>query len=141
MKIEEMIAGNRADCSGCSACANICSKNAITMTRDAEGFAYPKIDPALCIKCGRCDGVCPALNYKAKIAEALPLTFVATYDNDKILRHSSSGGMFTALSEIILNDGGVVFGAGFDKNWRVIHTSAKNFDELENLVVRNLPAL
>ena len=41
--------------------------------------------------------------------------------------------MFTALSEIILNDGGIVFGAGFDKNWRVIHTSAQNLDELENL--------
>jgi len=58
---------------------------------------------------------------------------VATYDNDKILRHSSSGGIFTALSKIILNDGGIVFGAAFDKNWRVYHTSAENLDELENL--------
>ena len=133
MKIEEMIAGNRADCSGCSACANICPKNAITMTRDAEGFAYPKIDPELCIKCGRCDGVCPALNFKARVATDLPQTFVATYDNDKILRHSSSGGIFSALSEIILDSGGVVFGAGFKKNWRVAHMPATNLDELENL--------
>ena len=36
MKIREMIIANRADCSGCEACANICPKNAITMTRDAE---------------------------------------------------------------------------------------------------------
>lgn len=133
MKIEEMIAANRADCSGCSACANICPKKAITMTRDAEGFAYPKIDPKLCIKCGKCDATCPALNFRAKTVEVLPATFVATYDNDKILRHSSSGGMFTALSEIILNDGGIIFGAGFDKNWRVSHTSAQTLDELENL--------
>ncbi len=133
MKIEEMISANRADCSGCSACANICPKKAITMTRDAEGFVYPKIDPELCIKCGKCDATCPALNFKAKTLEVLPATFVATYDNDKILRHSSSGGMFTALSEIILNDGGIIFGAGFDKNWRVSHTSAQTLDELENL--------
>lgn len=133
MKIEEMIAANRADCSGCSACANICPKNAITMTRDAEGFVYPKIDPELCIKCGKCDATCPSLNFKAKAAESLPQTFVATYENDKILRHSSSGAMFTALSEIILGNGGIVFGAGFDKNWRVAHTSAQNLDELENL--------
>ena len=133
MKIEEMIAGNRADCSGCSACANICPKNAITMTRDDEGFAYPKIDRTLCIKCGKCDATCPALNFKAKTVETLPLTFAATYDNKKILRHSSSGGMFTALSEIVLGSGGIVFGVGFDKNWRVIHTAAKNLDELENL--------
>ena len=133
MKIEEMIAANRADCSGCEACANICPKNAITMTRDAEGFAYPKINPELCIKCGRCDATCPSLNFIKKDIEAFPETFAATYPDEKILRRSSSGGTFTALSEIILKSGGVVFGAGFDKNFRVVHTSAKNLDELENL--------
>ena len=133
MKIEEMIAANRADCSGCEACANICPKNAIEMVRDAEGFAYPKINPELCIRCGRCDATCPALNFQEKKASALPPTFAAIYDDDKILRHSSSGGIFSALSEIILNDGGIVFGAGYDKNWRVVHTEAKNLDELENL--------
>ena len=133
MKIEEMTKANRADCSGCEACANICPKNAIEMTRDAEGFAYPKINPELCIKCGRCDATCPALNFKAKTVDAFPETFVAIHPDKKILRHSSSGGAFTALSEIILHDGGIVFGASFDKNWHVIHTSAKNLDELENL--------
>lgn len=133
MKIEEMIAAKRADCSGCEACANICPKKAITMTRDAEGFAYPKIDPELCIRCGKCDATCPALNFKPKTVEALPPTFTAIYDNDKVLRRSSSGGVFTALSEIILSEGGIVFGAGYDKNWHAVHTSAKNLDELENL--------
>ncbi len=133
MKIEEMIAANRADCSGCAACANVCPKNAIVMTRDAEGFAYPKINSELCISCGRCDATCPALNFKAGVIDDFPKTFVAIYDDDKILRHSSSGGAFTALSEIILREGGVVFGAAFDKNWRVVHTSAENLDELENL--------
>lgn len=133
MKIEEMIAANRAKCSGCEACANICPKNAIEMTRDNEGFAYPKINPKLCIKCGRCDETCPALNFKAKEIDALPQVFAAIYKNAKILRHSSSGGIFSALSEIVLKSGGVVFGARFDENWRVVHTSAKNLDELENL--------
>ncbi len=133
MKIEEMIAANRADCSGCEACANICPKNAITMTRDAEGFVYPKINLDLCIKCGRCDKTCPALNFKKKEITAFPTTFVAIHPDNKILRHSSSGGVFTALSEIILNSGGVVFGAGFNRNWHVLHTKARTFDELENL--------
>ena len=133
MKIEEMIAANRADCSGCEACANICPKNAITMTRDAEGFVYPKINLDLCIKCGRCDKTCPALNFKKKEITAFPTTFVAIHPDNKILRHSSSGGVFTALSEIILNSGGVVFGAGFNRNWHVLHTKARTLDELENL--------
>ena len=133
MKIEEMIAANRADCCGCAACANICPKNAITLTRDAEGFAYPKINSELCIKCGQCDATCLSLNFTEKILDTLPLVFTATYSNDKILRHSSSGGVFSALSEIILNNGGVVFGAVFDKNWCVHHAVAKNLDELENM--------
>ena len=133
MKIEEMIVANRADCCGCEACANVCPKNAITMTRDAEGFAYPKINPELCIHCGKCDATCPTLNFTKKFPTDFPLTFVATYDDDKILRHSSSGGMFTALSEIILREGGIVFGASFDKNWHVYHTAARTLDELENL--------
>lgn len=133
MKIEEMITANRADCSGCEACANICPQKAIKMTRDAEGFVYPKINPELCTKCGKCDATCPALNFKKKNLAALPLTFVATYQDDKILRHSSAGGVFTALSEIILRDGGIVFGAAFDKNWRVVHTAAKTIDDLEKL--------
>ena len=133
MKIEEMIAAERADCSGCSACANICPKDAITMTRDAEGFAYPKINPDLCIKCGRCDATCPALNAKKNLPDALPKVFVATYPDEKVLRHSSAGGVFSALSEIILREGGIIFGAGFDKKFHVHHTAAHNLDELENL--------
>ena len=133
MKIEEMISNSRADCSGCEACANVCPKNAIVMTRDVEGFVYPKINLELCIECGRCDATCPSLNFKTKTIDDFPKTFVAIYPNEKILRHSSSGGIFTALSEIILRDGGIVFGAGFDKNWRIVHTSAENLDELENL--------
>ena len=133
MKIEEMIVAKRADCCGCEACANVCPKNAITMTRDAEGFAYPKINRELCIKCGKCDATCPSLNFTAVNVDAFPETFVAIHPDKKILRHSSSGGAFTALSEIILREGGIVFGAGFDKNWHVIHTAAKSLDELENL--------
>ena len=133
MKIEQMISTNRADCSGCEACANACPKNAITMTRDAEGFAYPKINSELCVKCGRCDATCPALNFKKKFPAALPKVFAAVNRDQKIRRHSSSGGVFTALSEIVLLNGGIVFGAAFDENFHVAHTVARTPDELEKL--------
>lgn len=133
MKIEEMIAAKRADCCGCEACANACPKNAITLVRDAEGFAYPQIDHKLCIACGKCDATCPALNFKKNFPDALPKVFVAVNPDEKIRRHSSSGGAFSALSEIILREGGTVFGAGFDKNFHVVHTKARTSDALENL--------
>lgn len=31
-------------CTGCSACANACSRDAITMEPDSEGFLRPMID-------------------------------------------------------------------------------------------------
>ena len=83
--------------------------------------------------CNGCDATCPALNYVKNNPTDFPPTFVATYDDDKILRHSSSGGVFTALSELVLRAGGVVFGAAFDENWRVRHTAARSLDELEKL--------
>ena len=133
MKIEDMISKNRADCSGCAACANVCPKNCIAMLRDDEGFSYPNINHEVCISCGKCEKVCPALNFKPTMPDKLPEVFVAIHPDEKIRRHSSSGGVFTALSELILSTGGIIFGAGFDENWRVVHTSAENLDELENL--------
>ncbi len=50
---------NPAACCGCSACAAICPKNAISMHENAEGFLYPQIDDARCIACKRCIAVCP----------------------------------------------------------------------------------
>ena len=130
MKIEEML---RSACCGCESCANVCPQNCITMTQDAEGFFYPKINHENCIKCGRCESICPSLNAREVLPQKLPIIFVAINPNEKIRRHSSSGGAFTALSEKILNDGGIIFGAGFDENWHVKHMAAENFDALENL--------
>ena len=45
-------------CSGCGACATVCPKNCITMTSDREGFRYPVIDGAQCIRCGACELRC-----------------------------------------------------------------------------------
>ena len=49
----------KGDCNGCSACYNICLKNAIDMIEDSEGFLYPSINGELCIRCYRCLAVCP----------------------------------------------------------------------------------
>lgn len=50
---------SEAECCGCAACANICPVGAISMTADAKGFQYPKIQPEVCIRCYQCQRVCP----------------------------------------------------------------------------------
>ena len=46
-------------CCGCTACFAICPKSAITMVEDDEGFDYPIINEAQCIRCYMCIKVCP----------------------------------------------------------------------------------
>lgn len=50
-----------AACTGCSACANICPENAISMERNEEGFYRPVLDKEKCIECGKCQRTCPEL--------------------------------------------------------------------------------
>ena len=50
--------GNKSDCSGCTACMNICPRNAIKMGWDEEGFKYPEIDEGKCVNCKICEKIC-----------------------------------------------------------------------------------
>ena len=49
---------NRFECCGCTACAAICPCDAISMDLDEEGFLYPVVDAAQCVRCGKCMTVC-----------------------------------------------------------------------------------
>lgn len=117
-------------CCGCTACASICPKNAITMIEDEEGFKYPTIDMDTCVSCGLCEKVCPTLNSgddreKTQIRH----TFGVKHYNPDILKASTSGGMFTTLSDYILSLGGVIYGAAFDDTMTVRHIRAESTDE------------
>ena len=46
-------------CCGCSACYAVCPVHAIEMQPDEEGFLYPAVDGTSCIRCYRCEKVCP----------------------------------------------------------------------------------
>ena len=110
---------SKQECCGCGACMQVCPKQCITMQTDTEGFAYPRVDGSQCIDCGACQRVCPMLNPKAP---TLPQATYATKNrNEEVRMKSSSGGVFTLLAERVIREGGVVFGAKFDEEWRVVH--------------------
>lgn len=119
---------NKKDCCGCSACAEKCPKQCITLKEDSEGFLYPLINQSQCIDCGLCEKVCPVINQSEK---RLPLhTYAAINTNEDIRLQSSSGGIFTLLAEEVLAEKGVVFGACFDENWEVKHDYTESMEGL-----------
>lgn len=118
----------KSDCCGCTLCYNTCPTHAIHMEPDEEGFLYPVIDQALCVDCNSCVNVCPLIyegNYKEK---AIPEFLVAKHKSEEVLMNSTSGGAFTALSDAILKEGGVVYGVDYDDEFRVLHKRAETFE-------------
>ena len=119
---------NKIDCCGCGACAQSCPKNCITMQSDEEGFLYPKLNKDQCIDCGLCNKVCPVINQNNSHK---PLrVFAAKNKDEEIRKQSSSGGIFTKLAEVVIREGGVVFGARFDEEWNVVHSWTDNVEGL-----------
>lgn len=122
---------DKGKCCGCSACMSICPKDAITMQPDKEGFLYPHIDDKLCVNCGLCKKVCTFQNGydKGKSAE-VPTGYAVKHKDENIRLDSRSGGMFTALSDYVLDTlGGVVYGAGYEEHFKVVHKCAKTKEE------------
>ncbi|MGN1134512.1 MAG: Coenzyme F420 hydrogenase/dehydrogenase, beta subunit C-terminal domain [Oscillospiraceae bacterium] len=60
---------------------------------------------------------------------------VACYNkDDKIRMKSSSGGVFYLLAKYVIENGGVVFGAKFNKDWEVIHSYAETLDGISDFM-------
>lgn len=116
-------------CCGCNVCVQRCPKQCIMMHEDDEGFSYPKIDVSLCIDCGLCERVCPVLNQNKKID---PIVVYAVQHENKMIRmQSSSGGIFTLIGTKVIEQGGVVFGARWDENMKLIHAYTDTIEGLE----------
>lgn len=116
---------NPADCCGCTACANICSHGAITMSPDALGFLYPVVDKKKCVNCGLCEKVC-SFNDHYDCSSNLrdPEVYGARHKNMREIETSRSGAAFIAVSDRILERGGVVYGVGYTDHFRVVHKRA-----------------
>lgn len=115
-------------CCGCWACENVCPKQCITMEMDDEGFRYPVVDKDKCVDCHLCEKACPEL--KPKQNDDMPLAnFIIQQKDKEILRRSTSGGFFTAISEYVIRHGGVVFGAAFGKDMVLRHTYAETLED------------
>lgn len=125
---------NKSDCCGCGACCNACPKKAISMKEDQYGYVYPVIDETKCIKCGLCKKVC---HYQDGENLQKPMKALAAANkNSDMLKKTASGGIFSSVAEMILEENGIVFGASMEYQDEVLtpkHISISDKEELSKL--------
>lgn len=112
---------NKIDCCGCNACGDACAQGAITFKTDNEGFWYPEVDMQKCTDCHLCEKVCPIINVKELKKNDLPqsICYAAEHKNLEVVFDSTSGGLFSALADIMYKSGGYVGGAVFNDDFSV----------------------
>lgn len=112
---------DRDSCTGCSACASVCPSGCITIVDDSEGFLQPEIDASKCVQCHKCEATCPVISPQPKSLPGETKAYAIINNNEEIRLSSSSGGVFHALADYIISNGGVVFGARFDEDFLGVH--------------------
>lgn len=129
---EYLLYNNPSKCYGCRACEQVCPQKAITMEANDEGFLYPVLKESLCVKCGLCAKVCPHDNPGA-VPDAPLKVFAAQYNKREVLEESSSGGVFSAVADYVLQESGAVSGSVFDDHFRAIHLVTDNPQIVEKM--------
>jgi len=118
-------------CSGCGVCSAVCPHGAIAMKADEEGFLRPEIYEDHCINCGLCTKECPVNTILKKAPEEV---YAAYSKNAEVRKSSSSGGIFYSIARAVIENGGVVCGAGFSCELRVVHKFADDEETLRTLM-------
>lgn len=126
----ELICPN-TDCTGCAACMNICPKGAIEMQKGDLGCEYPIIDPSLCIDCHLCQKVCPVV-HPVSIQQPLH-AYAAVMKKGSNTANCASGGVATAISNYIIQQGGVVYGCAQANCLDIAHQRVDDLLSLEHL--------
>lgn len=100
------------------------------MLEDEQGFLFPQINTTSCINCNLCSKVCPALRGAsfAPRGKAVRNVYAAKNNDTSTRLKSSSGGLFSAISEYIIKQGGIVFGAKFTEDWKIVHSYTDTLD-------------
>ena len=112
---------NKVDCCGCNACGDVCNHGAISFQTDIEGFWYPVVDEKKCVRCGLCEKVCPIINKATADRFAEPNVYAA-YNLDEAVRiDSTSGGLHSALANVMYAKGAYVGGAVYQEDHTVSH--------------------
>ena len=121
------------NCYGCGACVEVCPQRCLGYEKNELGFRTIKvIEPEKCISFGLCTKVCQV--YKNSSSEIKYIKrYYAQHKKDEVLQRSSSGGVFTALAQTVLNSNGVVWGVKINGNGDTQFICVSDGEQLKEL--------
>lgn len=118
-------------CTGCSACLNVCPTGAISMVGNSIGHILPRVDVGRCIDCGKCVRTCPALN---KVRMNTPGKVYAGWTvNIEEHLQSTSGGIAASIARMVLERDGVVYASAFVRKPDIRHIRVTKSDDLRTV--------
>ena len=109
------------DCTGCLACIDTCSRGALIYTIGKDGHIYPSLQQHLCVDCGLCEKICPVVSNLDYSQSPICETYASWSNNEDMRKKSASGGVFSAIAEYVITNGGVAYGAAMDGVANVHH--------------------
>ena len=118
-------------CCGCTACYAVCPTGAISMVENEEGFLFPHIDEEKCVNCGLCKKCCAFNSYEDNNNN--PVIYGAKNKNIDTRMQSRSGGVFTALTDYVLENSGVVYGVALDEEFLAYHRRVTTKEDRDSL--------
>lgn len=120
------------DCYGCGVCATVCSRLAIDVRQNKDGFYGPYIaDKSKCTNCGLCVDVCSYVHIDLSLKDRCVRSYAGWSKETAVRRKCSSGGVGFELGRVIINEGGKVCGVKYNVGQnRAEHYIATTIEEL-----------
>lgn len=97
--------GEVKDCFGCGVCATVCTKDAIKIELNQDGFYTPALDTNKCVNCGLCADACAFLHDDLAVQNTPKSSYGAWSNNPMVRRRCSSGGIGYELGKYLLSNG------------------------------------
>lgn len=130
----QQILPNREQCTGCSACFNSCTHDALVMKQDKEGFLVPFINKEKCVDCGLCTKKCPVIHVPSILEQNVKKVYAAYNLNKEQHLKSSSGGIFSAFANYFYQlNCGVVCASAFDLSLNLKFNISRDKENLKKL--------
>ena len=125
---------DKTKCTGCSACVNVCPKSAIDFCDDQAGYRYPVVNEAKCVNCSLCEKVCPIINPVDVSGNFNEPVVKAAWNLDEEIRvNSTSGGVFSAIADRFIENGGFVVGAEYTEDFGIRHIVISDKDKIRQI--------